>query len=232
MGVRHPIALSVAGLTALAAAGLLGGMVLDVLRRRANGLGWAFLQSIRDRRRTYAGFLVHAGFVCLAIGVTGSSLGTTKHDFDVDAGETIHWAGRSIHFARLIQTEFPDRLVIEAQLDVAQSHAAAFTLLPAQHLHRRQRQWTTEVAIHSTWMEDLYAILRGGEARSKIHLTLVVNPMMRWLWLGGCVAAIGALCGLLPARRRAAERSAAAAPHWTKTSRRAPSSTLRGADDR
>ncbi len=232
MGVHRPIALGVAGLAGFAAAALLAAIVLDVLRLRKDGLRHALLQSIRDRRRTYAGFLVHAGFVCLAIGVTGSSLGTIKRDFDMDAGETTQWAGRSIHFARLIQQELPDRLMMAAQLDVALSPAAGFTLLPAQHLHRRQRQWTTEVAIHSTWTEDSYAILHGGEAQSRIHLTLVVNPMMRWLWLGGWVAGIGALVGLLPERRRAAERSAVATPQWAKISCHAPSSALRGADDR
>jgi len=231
-GVRHPIALSVAGLTALAAAALLGAIGLDVLPRLRSGLWPAVVQTIRDHRRRYAAFLIHAGFACLAIGVTGSSLGTIQHDVDMDEGDSIRWAGRSIRFVRLIEQEAPDRLVMAAQLDVAHSPAAAFTLLPAQHFHRPQRQWATEVAIHSTWAEDFYAIVHGGEAGGKIHLTFIINPMMRWLWLGGWIAGIGALCGLLPPRRGEPGRSVRATPHWMRATCRAPSATLRGADGR
>jgi cytochrome c-type biogenesis protein CcmF len=171
-------------------------------------------------RMAHSSALIHLGFVCLAIGITGSSLGTMTHEAVMDEGETIQWAGRLIRLTRVSQREESGRLAVEAQVDVFRPSDAAYTLFPAQHLHRAHNEWTTEVAIHSTWAGDFYAMVHGGEARSKVHLTLIINPMMRWLWLGGWVAGLGALVALLVPVRRAAERSIVPPPHGAMLARR------------
>ena len=71
---------------------------------------------------------------------------------------------------------------------------------PARCFYKQQRQWAGRVAIHSTWRGDLYAILRTDDDPQQIGLTLVENPLMRWLWLGGWLAGAGALIALWPAR--------------------------------
>jgi cytochrome c-type biogenesis protein CcmF len=216
VGLRHPIALAVTALTALAVAALLVPLVVPplggVLRGAPAKAGTTNLRRPLPRL-TYSSSLIHLGFVCLVIGITGSSLGTVKHEAVMDEGETIQWAGRSIRLARVIQREDADRLIVEARVEVSRSSHTAFTVVPAQHLHRAHNEWTTEVAIHSTWAEDFYVIVHGGEAQSKVHLTFVVNPMMRWLWLGGWIAGVGALGALLSVRRRKSELSVVPAPH-------------------
>ena len=74
------------------------------------------------------------------------------------------------------------------------------TIAPARCYYKQQRQWAGRVAIHSTWRSDLYAILRSHDDPERIGLTLVDNPRMRWLWLGGWLAGIGAIAALWPAR--------------------------------
>jgi cytochrome c biogenesis factor len=72
---------------------------------------------------------------------------------------------------------------------------------PARHLHLLQNEWTTAVAIHSSWSGDFYTILNGGLS-GKAVLTLVENPMMRWIWLGGICAVLGAVIGIWPGGTR------------------------------
>lgn len=202
LGVRSPTALTVAALTAAAVAAMAGALVLD-----ARG---GLIAALRAGRRRYAGFLIHLGFVCLAVGVTGSSLGTRRQEVVLGEGHWVQWAGRSVRCARLLQRELPGKLVAEARLDVSEDGVPTASLVPAQHLHLPQNEWTTEVAIHSTWGGDLYAILHGlhgtagedGTAQQNVSLTLIENPMMRWIWLGGCVIGVGALLRLWPSRVR------------------------------
>jgi cytochrome c-type biogenesis protein CcmF len=151
--------------------------------------------------RKYAGCFIHLGIVCLAVGVAGSSLGARQREVVMGEGQTIEWAGRSIRCTRLIERELPDRLVTEADLEVSRPGAAAATLLPARHLHRLQNEWTTEVAIDSTWRGDFYAILDGEQGAGRASLTFIENPMIRWMWCGGWIAGMGAVVGLWPARR-------------------------------
>jgi len=200
LGARHPIALAVAWLTGWAAFALAAAVLLDARQRKPAQPWLGLLASLATGRRQYAGWLIHLGFFCLAAGATGSSLGSRQHEAVISEGDTAEWAGYSIRYTRLIQRKLPDRFVVEAQLDVSRHGASAFTLLPAQHLHLLQNQWATEVAIHSTWMGDFYAILHSGKGRERISLTLCENPMMRWLWLAGWVAGLGALIRLWPAR--------------------------------
>jgi hypothetical protein len=62
-------------------------------------------------------------------------------------------------------------------------------------------QPVTEVAIHSTPVEDLYVILAAwndGTATFKV----LVNPMVMWLWIGGGIFLLGGLVAFWPAGRR------------------------------
>ena len=201
-GIRHPIELAVHWLAFAAVIALVGALFVDARRRQLGGVLFGTLRALRDARRQYAGFLIHMGFVGLAVGVTGSSLGTREQEFVIREGETVQWAGRHIRLARLNQRQLPDKLVGEAELEISRDGRQIATLSPAQHFHLLQRDWTTEVAIHSTWAGDFYAILHSGEGQQSARMTFVENPMMRWLWFGGWVMGIGTLIRLWPAKRR------------------------------
>ena len=212
VGVRHPVGLAVAWLATMAVVALAEALVLDALGRDPHGPRLGVLSLLGSKRRQYSGFAIHMGFVCIAIGIAGSSLGTCRHEVVMSEGETVEWAGHSIRFVKLIERELPDKLVAETQLRISREGADPFTLLPAQHLHRLQDQWTTEVAIHSTWARDFYAVFHHNKDQNKASLTFVGNPMVRWLWFGGWIFGIGALIGLWPVRRRTPGHTVVPAP--------------------
>jgi cytochrome c-type biogenesis protein CcmF len=196
-GTRHPLSLSLAWIAVCAIAALAGRLFIDVQRRLPDRLRDRLWDTLRGGRRQYAAFLAHLGFFCLAIGVTGSSLGSHRREFDIAEGETVTWENHSVHFARLTRNNHSDKLVVQAELVVSTDRGEKYTLLPAQHRHKLQGVWTTEAAIHPAWSGDFYTILHNGEG-TQAHFTFVVNPLMRWLWLGGWIIGLGALAGLWP----------------------------------
>jgi cytochrome c-type biogenesis protein CcmF len=135
------------------------------------------------------------------MGVAGSSLGTQREEMTLDEGAIIDWAGHHIHYVRLEQRELPDKLVGEALLQIESDHSRPIELRPARHFHFLQNEWTSEVAIYSTWGGDLYTVLNAGLGGGKIALTLVNNPMIRWIWVGGVFTTVSAIVALLPNRR-------------------------------
>jgi cytochrome c-type biogenesis protein CcmF len=205
-GVRHPLALAVAWLAACSVATHVASPVLESWQRNADRPWRGLLSTLVESRRLYASFVIHLGFVCIVVGVTGSSLGSRRHELVMKQGEVVTWAGRSIRFQRLIERELPDKFIVEAELEISRDGEKPLRLLPARHLHRLQDQWTTEVAICSTWGGDFYTILHNGEGRDEVRLTLVENPLMRWMWFGGWVIAASAGIRLWPSRRRVDER--------------------------
>jgi cytochrome c-type biogenesis protein CcmF len=199
-GVRHPLALAVAGLACFAVAAFAGSLILDVRIRKSGGIGGRLLSALRSNRRQYAGFLTHLGFISIAVGIAGSSLGTDRREAAMQEGETLTWSGWTIELASVTQRNLADKIVIEANLEVSRGGRPPYFLHPTQNLFKRTNEWVARVAIHSTWKEDLYVIMHGGEVAGKVSLTFVENPLVRWIWFGGCLLGLGAFLGLLPTR--------------------------------
>lgn len=200
-GVYHIIALVVIGLAALTVGTFVAAIWQSAWRRRNVQLGLAVVSALSSGRRKYAAYAIHSGFVCVAIGIAGSSLGTHRQEFTLAEGEKIQWQGHDIHYVRLEQRQLPDKLVAEAVLEVVQTGGPACELRPARHLYLLQNEWTSEVAIHSTWGHDFYTILNAGLGEGRIAITLVINPLMRWIWLGGYITAASAVVAAWPSRR-------------------------------
>lgn len=202
LGGRHPVGLSVAGLAGFATSCFAGMLALDFFRQPQVSVGQRLGGLLRAAPHRYAGFFIHLGFVCLAVGVAGSSLGTAQYETDVQVGQAVDWNGYQIRLEGLHQRQEPDKLIAEAELSVFREGRRVASLRPAKHFHVLPQEWTTEVAIHSTWRGDLYVILHSGDGQQSAHVTLVANPLMRWLWLSGWVAAAGCLLRLWPPPRR------------------------------
>jgi cytochrome c-type biogenesis protein CcmF len=201
LGTRHLISLAVTGLAVVAVASFLGTIFLDARRRESQGFWRGLLQTLREGRLQYTGYVVHLGFMALAIGITSSSLGNRRHEIDMNEGDVLQWAERQIRYVKLEQHTLPDKLIAEAVLEVSHDGQSSVTLRPARHLHLLQNEWTTEVAIHSTWGGDFYTILNAGLGDGKVALTFVDNPMIGWIWIGGLMACFGALAAMWPARK-------------------------------
>jgi len=223
-GTRRTVALAVAALagmtaTSTVAAIWLGPPCATTNLRSVPGLPssgthvWLGpLWTLAANRRRYASFLLHLGVVCLAIGITGSSLGTRQREAVMTPGDTIQWADRSVHYLDLVQQDLPDKVVVAARLEISEGGAAPYMLLPAENLYRSQGQWSQQVAIHSTWSGDFYTILHGGKDHDRVSLTLIENPLMRWLWLAGWISVAGSLAALWPLRQRSERSTQVAVP--------------------
>ncbi len=202
-GATHYLLIAVTGIVAFAVAVLLCSLWLDAKRRPCDNYWASLVRCLREKRNQYAGFFVHLGFFALAIGIVGSSLGTQRHEVSLMQGQTIEWAGRSIQLVDIVDRQLPDKLVAGAVLEVSRIGDVPVKLTPEQHLHLLQNEWTTEVAIQSDWSGDLYMILHGGTEDGGVRLTLVDNPRMRWLWLGGLTMLLGATVSLWPNKKAA-----------------------------
>ncbi len=219
LGVRHPLVLIVIGLVALAPCTLLAAGWENVRERKSRWRWNELLHTLSSGRRKYAAYAIHLGIFCVAIGIAGSSLGTRRQEFTLAEGDVIEWEGRLVRYVRLEQKQLPDKLVAEAVLEIVRDGSAPVELRPARHLHLLQNEWTTEVAIHSTWLGDFYTVLNAGLGDGRVAITLVNNPMMRWIWLGGFVTTVSAILAAWPTRRGRQTNVQSAEPAADQSSR-------------
>jgi cytochrome c-type biogenesis protein CcmF len=201
-GVRQPLTIGIVGLAALTASASVAAWLNDGWRRHTTSRWHGLWSALRSGRHKYAAYSIHFGIGCVAVGVAASSLGNQRQDFILDEGAVIQWAGRQIRYVELVQSQVPDKLVAEAVLEVADDGGAPVTLRPARHLHLLQNEWTTEVAIDSSWSGDFYAVLHAGLGNGQVSLSFVDNPLIRWIWAGGIWSAASAVASIWPPRAR------------------------------
>jgi cytochrome c-type biogenesis protein CcmF len=201
-GTRHPTIVTIVALGALTVTTFVAVYFVDASQYHTRYSWQRFVIALRNGRRKYAAYTIHIGIASVAIGVAGSSIGTDRLEVELSEGDTIRWADRQIHYVRLEQSQLADKLVAEAVLEISDDGEKPVTLRPARHLHLLQNEWTTEVAIQSSWSGDFYTVLHAGLGDGRVSMTLVHNPMVRWIWAGGILVTVSAMVAALPAKVR------------------------------
>jgi cytochrome c-type biogenesis protein CcmF len=173
--------------------------------RRARGLP----------RSAYGSTLAHAGIGLTVIGIVATSAWQSERVVTLKPGETTDIAGYALTFRGVAPAQGPNYTEQVGLLAVTRGGAPVTELAPAKRLYDAPRQSTTEAAIHVALAGDLYAVL-GDELKdgSGWVVRLYFNPLVRLIWLGAIVMALGGALSLSDRRLRigAPRRSRRPAP--------------------
>ena len=160
----------------------------------------------RNRRR-YGGYIVHFGVVFIFAAFAGLAF---KREFDVNlkAGEsktlTDAW-GHQWTFLNQGISRYTvlNRDVTAIALDVSRDGKSEGVITSEKRQHVDSRgaptfEPSTEVGIKGSFMLDVYVVLAGVRNANDAEIRVTFNPLVRWLWLGGAVMAIGGLIVMWP----------------------------------
>ncbi|MFH5923986.1 heme lyase CcmF/NrfE family subunit [Roseomonas xinghualingensis] len=162
-------------------------------------------------RAAWGGAVAHAGFGVMLFGIAGMGLATEKLAA-VRIGETVSLGGYEWRLDDVRDAVGPNWTSRRATVTVLRDGRTVTVLEPEKRNFPIARQSTTEAAIHTTWVSDLYVVM-GEEENGRAALRVHHNPLAPWIWLGGAVMALGAGLSLTdrrarvgaPARRTAAK---------------------------
>jgi cytochrome c-type biogenesis protein CcmF len=237
---RLKLALGAAVLAAAIAYTLQGGAVLPVL---AMGLAaWLFVGSLvewggrvklfraplldslhRARhlpRSAHGTALAHAGLAILMAGIVAASNWKGEAVQILRPGETVELAGYVYRLDSVEQAMGPNYSIDRARLTVTTAEGAFVALLdPEKRLYPVRAMPTTEAAIHSTAMADLYVVIGDSDGQGGWTVRIFHEPLVPWIWAGALIMVLGGLISLsdrrlrvgAPTRRRKAPAAAAAA---------------------
>jgi cytochrome c-type biogenesis protein CcmF len=190
---------------------------------------------IARNRRRYGGYIVHLGVVVVFAAFAGLAF---KREFDLtlNAGDTKtvtdawghQWSFVSQGISRY---NVLNREVTAIALDVSRDGKpeGVITSEKRQHVDSRGAptfEPSTEVGIKGSFKQDVYVVLAGvrtvAPATTKTgplgpnlvdtaEIRVTFNPLVRWVWLGGALMAIGGLVVMWPAADRQRAQSGYAA---------------------
>ncbi len=211
-GIRQWYALVALLLCSFAISAVLSQWSRDLLARhraKAENYLTAFLNLIQSNKGRYGGYIVHIAIVLIAIGVIGSSVYDVEKEAALMPGESMTINEYTLTYEGLNFSGTQNRMVVSAEVSVYKGGNFISTLSPEVYFHPNFEQGVGEVAIRSTLIEDLYVILAGWEPADSADpskgyiagLSVHVNPLVAWIWIGGGVFLIGGLLAFWPERR-------------------------------
>jgi cytochrome c-type biogenesis protein CcmF len=218
--------LALAGLgllaAALATALWLGGPVMAVVfLGLAAWLLLATLSELAERIRLFRGpladswsrlaglpraqlgtMLAHGGLALAIAGMTASAAFKVETVVFAQPGETLRVAGYEIRFEGVERLRGPNYAADAAILAVSQDGAPLATLRPERRLYVVQQRLTTEAAIRTNLLGDLYTVLGEPQPDGRWTLRLYWEPLVPWIWIGAMTMALGGLVSLSDRRLR------------------------------
>jgi len=160
--------------------------------RRARGLP----------RAAYGGMLAHAGIGLTVIGIVATSAWRAEEVAVLKEGERTAIAGYELTFRGVAPRQGPNYQELVGLLAVTRGGAPVTELAPSKRTFDTPQQTTTEAAIHVAWRGDLYVVLGDEQAAGGWVVRLYFNPLVRLIWLGAVVMALGGLLSLSDRRLR------------------------------
>ena len=167
----------------------------------------ALKMMVSKNRSRYGGYVVHLGIVFMFIGFTGHAFDKEK-EFSLKEGETDHVAGYEFELIQLSESERPNHYAWISDLRVTNHNGEFVTNLNPEkrvYFHRNpdvnRRQPHSELDIYSTLNKDIYSIFSAVDTENGVaFIKIMVNPLVRWVWIGGFILVFGTLIALWPRR--------------------------------
>ena len=192
-GVRSTGALLAFSLCAFTAAAIVGEFARGSrVHRRRDGLDLvgSLARTVARNRRRYGGYIVHLGVVLIVIGFAGSAFRVERQAL-LGRGESMELGPYTLTYQGLRTWETPEKAINEVVISVDRNGEPLTTLSPQLNVHFAQDQRQSEIAIRTTPVEDLYAVVTSIDRDGDIALRAFVNPLTWWIWAGAAVMLVG-----------------------------------------
>jgi cytochrome c-type biogenesis protein CcmF len=151
-------------------------------------------------RRRYGGYVVHLGIVLMFIGFTGQSWNADR-EASLYPGESYAIGSYDVKYIGARMEVDNSKRMIFADLDVFKGGKYEGRLSPGKFIYKKQAESpVTEVAIGHRLHDDLYIVVGtiNPSNRNVADLSIHVNPLVSWIWIGCLVLISGSIVCMWP----------------------------------
>jgi cytochrome c-type biogenesis protein CcmF len=154
-------------------------------------------------RAVYGSALAHFGLGMATLGIVATTAWQSESIVAMKPGDSTTIAGYTIAFKGVVPQQGPNYSEQVGLFDVTRNGSPVTELTPSKRLYDMPRQPTTEAGIHVALLGDLYVVLgdlvKDGEG---FIIRLYFNPLVRFIWIGAVIMAIGGIFSLSDRRLR------------------------------
>lgn len=181
------------------------GLDIKDKTRHAKGL----INGLRKLSPSYYGMqIAHIGVLVTALGVAGVSALSLEKDVAMTVGDSTHVQGYDFYLQEFELIQGSNYDATRASIQVKKDGKLITTLYPQKRNYVVSMMPMTEVGLRASLFNELYValgepIIKDGKMDNNTWAVRVhVKPMVRWLWLGSIVMALGGVVAMLDKRYR------------------------------
>ncbi|MBK7114539.1 MAG: heme lyase CcmF/NrfE family subunit [Proteobacteria bacterium] len=146
--------------------------------------------------------LAHIGLGILTTGITVMESDKLQRDVALAPGEQVQLGDYTFKFQGTEDVDGPNYEAVRAKIEVLYKGRPDSILLPERRNYWVQQQSLAEAALGVSWSRDLLATMGESVGGGVWSMRLQVRPLMRLLWLGSALMALGGLLATLDKRYR------------------------------
>ena len=150
-----------------------------------------YLKKLKNLSKTYLGMTVaHLGVAIFIAGITGSTLWKIEKIKTLKVGEKVLLNNYSLNFDKIKKIRGKNYIGHEAEFNLYKKNKFIKTLKPQKRFYPVQEFPTTEAAIYSRGLSDIYIAMSEPVNDSWIF-RFHYSPLTPWIWIGSIMAFIG-----------------------------------------
>ena len=152
-------------------------------------------------RSAYGMTFAHMGVAVSVAGIAASAWQVERIDV-VRAGGALPIAGYVLHLDKIDRLPGPNFTADDATVRITRGDATIATVHPERRFFPLQQQTTSETAIRTNFLADLYIALGDPDAAGGWTIRAYYKPLVPWIWIGAVIMAFGGLVSLSDRRWR------------------------------
>jgi cytochrome c-type biogenesis protein CcmF len=146
--------------------------------------------------------IAHFGVGLFVLGVAVVSAFGVEEDVKLSPGQSVEVAGYEFRLRALTNVEGPNFRAQEGEVEIRKAGEYVATVRPQDRTYLVRQNPMTEAGIDAGWNRDLFAALGQPLGNGVWSLRVQYKPLIRFIWLGALLMAIGGVVAASDRRYR------------------------------
>ena len=154
-------------------------------------------------RLAYFGMiLAHCGVAIATMGAVMSSYFGSELGVRLAPQQSQQLGQFEFHYDRFSNEIGPNFTAEVAFFNVSKQGKPYAEIVPERRYYDVRTMTMSEVGLDASFWGDLYIVMGDNLGKGEFTFRLHYKPLIRWLWLGGILMALGALCSAINLKRK------------------------------
>jgi cytochrome c-type biogenesis protein CcmF len=146
--------------------------------------------------------VAHFGLALFIIGVTTVESYKEEIDLSLKPGQSTEHAGNQYTMTNVEYVRGPKTEPLQSEVVITHDGKQVAVVHPQKRIYRVQKNAMTEAGIDAHWNRDLFVAMGEPLGENAWSLRLQYKPMVRFIWFGAAVMALGGLIAICDRRYR------------------------------